>query len=57
MNNKEMFTKHEIIDKANEVKLKEKEYNNVINQKPNVKSDNIEDIVDWFKQILLVLKK
>ena len=52
-----MFTKDELIRKAKEVKQKEKEYNQIVNEKPNIQSDNIEDVVDWFKQILIALKK
>jgi len=57
MNNKAVFTKDEIIRKSKELKQKEQEYNRIVVQRPNVQSDNLEDIVDWFKQILLVLKK
>lgn len=57
MNNKAIFTKDQIIHKAKEVKQKEKEYNHIVSQVPTVKPNNLEDVVDWFKQILLVLKK
>lgn len=57
MKNKVMFTKDELILKAKEIKQKEKEYNQIVNQKPNVKTDSLEDVVDWFKELLTVLKK
>lgn len=57
MKKKILFSKDELLQKAKELKKQESEYNKIVQQKPNVKRDGIEPIVDWIKDLLLVMKK
>ncbi len=55
MNNKILISKDELESKLRKVSKKNKEYKNIVTQKPDVK-DPIETI-NWLKDLLTVIKK
>jgi hypothetical protein len=57
MSKKILFTKDQILQKRKELKEKEKQYNQVVDNKPNPKVDDLASIIDWVKDILIVMKK
>lgn len=57
MDKKILFTKDQILQKRKELKEKEKQYNQIVNNKPNAKVDDLVSLIDWVKDILIVMKK
>lgn len=55
--NKKLYTKDEILKISKKAKQQEIEYNKILQQKPNVKQDGIDTVVDWLNDILVVFKK
>lgn len=57
MDKKILFTKDQILQKRKELKEKEKQYNQIVNNKPNPKVDDLVSLIDWVEDILIVMKK
>lgn len=57
MEKNKLYTKDEVLKITKQIKQQQAKYNKVIQKKPNVKSDGIDGVVDWLKDILVTFKK